>query len=190
MNYESWRISFQSSEQAARTAFESFSSEFKKSQLLEDEIKKLKGLEPELPPYPPSGEGLPRYCLRWNGPTEPLSTPFDDGYWTPWHLADVVRQERDQLKVVLEVVTNELESWKATEEDPDSIRAIKIGKQAINDCKGLSLAEHDAEVIEQIAKELKEAFPHHTGVYAWLIGFADELLHKAQEPSISTLRSM
>jgi hypothetical protein len=43
MSYESWRISFQSSEQAARAAFELFSSEFKKSRLLEDEINKLKG---------------------------------------------------------------------------------------------------------------------------------------------------
>lgn len=154
MNYESWRISFQSSEQAARAAFESFSSECKKSQHLEDEISKLKGelstvnssyqyelhvskfrgeiiqalsavldiaenlikkltrdtseikeehdrlkgLEPELPPRPPSDEGLPRYGLRWNGPKEPLSAPLDDGYWTPWHLADVVRQELDRLK--------------------------------------------------------------------------------------------
>ncbi len=51
------------------------------------EIKRLKGLQPEAPPRPPEGDGLPRYGLRWNGPQQPLATPMDDGYWTPWHLA-------------------------------------------------------------------------------------------------------
>lgn len=49
-------------------------------------------LRPELPPVPPACDGLeastlPRYGLRWNGPTQPLSVPMVDGYWTPWHLA-------------------------------------------------------------------------------------------------------
>ncbi len=30
---------------------------------------------------------LPRYGIRWNGPTQPISVPMGDGYWTPWHLA-------------------------------------------------------------------------------------------------------
>ncbi|MCO6057358.1 hypothetical protein NG726_11820 [Pseudomonas sp. MOB-449] len=51
------------------------------------EIAQLRGLTPDLPPRPPEGFGLPRYGLRWNGPGQPLSVPFDDGYWTPWHLA-------------------------------------------------------------------------------------------------------
>jgi hypothetical protein len=56
--------------------------------ILEDEVERLRGLKPELPPFPPSGSGLPRYGLRWNGPSEPLAVPMDDGYWTPWHLAE------------------------------------------------------------------------------------------------------
>lgn len=54
----------------------------------EAEVKRLRGLTPEFPPRPPDGEGLPRYGLRWNGPTKPLAVPLADGYWTPWHLAD------------------------------------------------------------------------------------------------------
>ena len=53
---------------------------------------------PVLPPYPPDGEGMPRYGLQWNGPTNPLSVPMDDGYWTPWHLANA-EVERLQARV-------------------------------------------------------------------------------------------
>ncbi|CAM3899265.1 hypothetical protein CCOS865_02167 [Pseudomonas reidholzensis] len=61
------------------------------------EIEELKGLRPEWPPRPPNGEGLPRYGLRWNGPQQPLAVPMVDGYWTPWHLAERLREERDGL---------------------------------------------------------------------------------------------
>lgn len=62
----------------------------KESDALRAEVERLKGLQPGLPPFPPEGEGLPRYGLRWNGPQQPLATPMDDGYWTPWHLADAL----------------------------------------------------------------------------------------------------
>lgn len=55
---------------------------------LQAECETLRGLTPEAPPRPPEGEGLPRFGLRWNGPRQPLSVPMDDGYWTPWHLAN------------------------------------------------------------------------------------------------------
>lgn len=55
---------------------------------LQAECETLRGLQPAPPPRPPEGEGLPRYGLRWNGPGQPLSVPMDDGYWTPWHLAN------------------------------------------------------------------------------------------------------
>ncbi|RDL18474.1 hypothetical protein D884_03295 [Pseudomonas sp. URMO17WK12:I10] len=58
---------------------------------------RLNGLKPEGPPRPPAGYGLPRYGLRWNGLQQPIAVPMDDGYWTPWHLADRLRQERDNL---------------------------------------------------------------------------------------------
>lgn len=55
---------------------------------LRAEVERLRGAKPELPPRQPDGKGLPRYGLRWNGPVEPIAVPMDDGYWTPWHLAD------------------------------------------------------------------------------------------------------
>ncbi len=60
-------------------------------------VKELGGILPELPPFPPhegKGEPLPRYGLRWNGPTQPLAVPMVDGYWTPWHLADAALKEQ------------------------------------------------------------------------------------------------
>ena len=54
---------------------------------LRQQVETFQGLKPAMPPRPPTGEGLPRYGLRWNGPSQPLSVPMDDGYWTPWHLA-------------------------------------------------------------------------------------------------------
>lgn len=51
------------------------------------QVEQLKGIKPELPPFPPQGDGLPRFGIKWNGEYEPISTPMDDGYWTPYHLA-------------------------------------------------------------------------------------------------------
>jgi len=48
------------------------------------EIDRLAGARPDAPPRPPEGEGLPRYGLRWNGPTSPITVPMPDGYWTPY----------------------------------------------------------------------------------------------------------
>lgn len=61
------------------------------------EVELLKGIKPEGPPRPPEGHGLPRYGLRWNGPQQPLATPMDDGYWTPWHLADALKARCEEL---------------------------------------------------------------------------------------------
>lgn len=54
---------------------------------LRAEVERLRGVQPKFPPMPPEGAGLPRYGLRWNGPTAPVAVPLPDGYWTPWHLA-------------------------------------------------------------------------------------------------------
>lgn len=62
------------------------------------EIDQLKGIQPGFPPRPPEDEGLPRYGLRWNGPQQPLATPMDDGYWTPWHLADELRKDAERYR--------------------------------------------------------------------------------------------
>jgi hypothetical protein len=69
----------------------------KEIERLREENDKLRGIKPELGPFPPEGEGLPRYGIRWNGPQEPLAVPMSDGYWTPWHLANNYKEEREQL---------------------------------------------------------------------------------------------
>ena len=74
--------------------------------LLSD-IDRLEGLRADPPPRPPEGDGLPRYGLRWNGPTSPVSVPREDGYWTPWHLADEMRKdaERNNRMLVSAAIT-------------------------------------------------------------------------------------
>jgi hypothetical protein len=65
---------------------------------LKSEVERLNGLQPSLPPRPPEGYGLPRFGLRWNGPSNPLAVSMGDGYWTPWHLADQFKVENEQLR--------------------------------------------------------------------------------------------
>ncbi len=62
------------------------------------QLEQLRGLRPAVPPRPPEGSGLPRYGLRWNGPQQPLATPMDDGYWTPWHLANVLHKDAERYR--------------------------------------------------------------------------------------------
>lgn len=52
---------------------------------LEKEVERLKGIKPglEFNQFP-----LPRFGIRWNGPKTPLAVPMDDGYWTPFHVAE------------------------------------------------------------------------------------------------------
>lgn len=59
------------------------------------QVESLKGIKPEMPPRPQQGCGLPRYGIKWNGDHQPISTPMDDGYWTPYHL---VEQCLNQIK--------------------------------------------------------------------------------------------
>ena len=79
---------------------------------------------PCLPPRPPEGEGLPRFGLQWNGPTSPLSVPMNDGYWTPWHLAN---DEIDQLQAKVAEATLGRDSAKDAEvvawAEVDALRA-------------------------------------------------------------------
>lgn len=72
-----------------------------RAEAAEAEVARMKGITPELPPLPPTGAGTPRYGVRWNGPTEPLAVPMDDGYWTPWHLADRLQDEVARLERIL-----------------------------------------------------------------------------------------
>lgn len=66
---------------------------------LQAEVERLRGILPELPSRAPDGHGLPRYGLRWNGPSDPASVPMADGYWTPWHLAsDAYRRGAEAMR--------------------------------------------------------------------------------------------
>lgn len=69
----------------------------------EETIDTLRGIKPEAPPRPPDGNGLPRYGLRWNGPGEPVSVPMDDGYWTPWHLTEMLRAQLAEAREIEEL---------------------------------------------------------------------------------------
>ena len=68
---------------------------------LRAEVESLRGVTPELPPRPPDGGGLPRYGLRHNSQSMPMSVPMDDGYWTPHHLAiaqvEALRADAERL---------------------------------------------------------------------------------------------
>ncbi|WP_223535323.1 hypothetical protein [Pseudomonas sp. GL-B-16] len=84
---------------------ENFNSEVSKwterEVLLIAENERLKGLQPSLPPRPPEGYGLPRFGLRWNGPSNPLAVSMEDGYWTPWHLASQLKAENEAMRKAL-----------------------------------------------------------------------------------------
>lgn len=69
---------------------------------LKAEVDRLKGLQPTLPPRPPEGYGLPRFGLRWNGPSNPLAVSMDDGYWTPWHLAAELLKDAERFRFVVD----------------------------------------------------------------------------------------
>lgn len=91
---------------AAACAMESETRHERERDALRAEVELLKGLRPDLPPRPPEGDGLPRYGLRWNGPGNPLAVPMDDGYWTPWHLADTLRTQNAELVGLLQDLVN------------------------------------------------------------------------------------
>ena len=55
---------------------------------LRGQVAEIKGCVPAMVEPLHAGEPLPRFGIRWNGPTEPLCVPMDDGYWTPWHYAE------------------------------------------------------------------------------------------------------
>lgn len=123
------------------------------------EIARLEGLQPAFPPRPPDGEGLPRYGLRWNGPQQPVAVAMDDGYWTPWHLADQLKADserlarnRDMWKGQVERQAEELTRLrKALTECADSLHAEmlqKFGGQLPDDMHPVTRREYDRDMVE------------------------------------------
>lgn len=89
------RYERKSKQEAIRELVDIIHCNWNQVEQLEATCETLRGLKPDCPPRPPEGEGLPRYGLRWNGPSQPISVPMDDGYWTPWHLAAAALQAPD-----------------------------------------------------------------------------------------------
>lgn len=44
---------------------------------------------------------LERYGLRWIGSDNAVIEPMDDGYWTPWHIAEA--REAELLAVIADL---------------------------------------------------------------------------------------
>jgi hypothetical protein len=85
---------------------------------LRAEVARLKGIYPDRPAIYSAGD-LPRYGIRWNGPTQPIATPMYDGYWTPHHLAEQARESaearltalREAVEWVYSVAGNVSPDW-------------------------------------------------------------------------------
>lgn len=92
------------------------------------EVERLRGIKPELPGRPGIWEGSTavRFGIRWNGPQSPLAVPMDDGYWTPWHLAQAeVERLKDALCVCKEAVEKQRDDLLAAAEPvADALRDI------------------------------------------------------------------
>lgn len=96
------RYERKSKQEAIRELVDIIHCNWNQVEQLEATCEMLRGLKPDCPPRPPEGEGLPRYGLRWNGPSQPISVPMDDGYWTPWHLADSARLAPGSVAVTVD----------------------------------------------------------------------------------------
>ncbi|WP_296125110.1 hypothetical protein [Pseudomonas sp. Ga0074129] len=106
------RYERKSKQEAIRELIDIIHCNWNQIEQLEAACTQLRGLTPELPPRPPEGEGLPRYGLRWNGPGQPLSVPMDDGYWTPWHLANSAADHSEDARQMVP------EGWKPVPVEP------------------------------------------------------------------------
>ena len=64
---------------------------------------------------------LPRYGIKWNGPTNPITTEINDGYWTPWHIAN---DAITKLKIEFEVQSYWGPKWEAEHGEVARLRQI------------------------------------------------------------------
>lgn len=122
----------------------------------------LRGLTPELPPFPPEGEGLPRFGLRWNGPEKPLAVPMEDGYWTPYHLASLYRRHCNAAEQELSEVSRAIGSVRWM--DPPDGGDVSLGEQVNRMRADLEAAEAQAlrlteenEALRKVLVELVSA---------------------------------
>jgi hypothetical protein len=121
LEYRAYGQAISSVEQAKLDAAFFANARADMSRLL-DEVERLRGIQPELPPRPPMGsdsdEGMPRYGLRWNGPKDPVSVPMPDGYWTPYYLAQyevsLLRKDLDDACKQIQALTLELDTLRGS----------------------------------------------------------------------------
>lgn len=137
----------------------------------QQEIERLRGLQPEFPPYPPDGDGLPRFGLRWNGPSEPLSVPMEDGYWTPYHLASLYRRHCNAAEQELSEVSRAIGSVRWM--DPPDGGDVSLGEQVKRMRADLEAAQSRVQSLEEEVKRLREAVERsNTALNDWLNVYA------------------
>lgn len=63
---------------------------------------------------------IPRYGIKWNGAENPVVTKMNDGYWTPWHLANDAIMK---LQIEVDVQSYWGLKWEAEHAEIDLLRA-------------------------------------------------------------------
>lgn len=70
-----------------------------------------------------------RYGLLWQGPETPVSVPMPDGYWTPWHVAQLrierLQRERDEARAVLRQEADYCQRYADKYRDSDPERSAR-----------------------------------------------------------------
>lgn len=125
------------------------------------ERDRLRGIRPELPPLPPYGDGMPRYGIRWNGPESPLAVPMDDGYWTPFHLAQA---ERDELTAVrLSFHERGMEITRLRREKDGMLTQLEASTKRIAELEAACVENKNPVALPEVGERIEV----QTGVNEW-----------------------
>lgn len=145
-----------------------------KSQLMTavDEIDKLKGIKPQN--LSEKIHPMQRFGVRWNGPSQPLAVPMDDGYWTPYHAAkiyvDIIIAKNDRLNLELRekggTMPNKYEI--RTIKDMISVPADKRGAMLSDLLIWLTMTDDRAEIESKLSKILGSPTSVDDSVFTWI----------------------
>lgn len=64
---------------------------------------------------------LERFGIQWNGPKTPIATEMNDGYWTPWHIANDIIMK---LQIEVDVQSYWGTKWEAEHTEVNRLRKI------------------------------------------------------------------
>ncbi|MDP1711011.1 MAG: hypothetical protein Q8K86_00965 [Candidatus Nanopelagicaceae bacterium] len=64
---------------------------------------------------------MPRYGIKWNGAENPIAIEMDDGYWTPWHIANDTIMK---LQIEVDVQSYWGPKWEAEHAEVTRLRQI------------------------------------------------------------------